>query len=84
MSLRARSRVRVLTRMRRMPTRRIMVFAGRILQSLAAKGAAMTPPRIRPAMRGRFSSFKKKKKVRAWLRVTKNSAMLTEPMTKRG
>jgi len=41
----------------------------------------MTPPRIRPAMRGRFSNFKKKKKVRAWLRVTKNSAILTEPIT---
>ena len=44
----------------------------------------MTPPRMRPAMRGKFSSFRKKKKVRAWLRVTKNSAMLTEPITIRG
>ena len=58
-----------------------MVLAGRILQSLAAKGAAITPPRISPAMIGRFSSLRKKKKVRAWLRVTKNSAILTDPMT---
>ena len=77
----ARRRVRVLTRMRRTPTRRIMVFAGRILQSFAAKGAAIMPPRIRPAMMGRFSSLRKKKKVRACVRVTKNSAIFTEPMT---
>ena len=70
--------------MRSAPTRRIIVLAGRILQSFAAKGAAMTPPRMRPAIRGKFSSFRKKKKVRAWLRVTKNSAILTEPITIRG
>ena len=62
------------------PTRSIRTLSGMCFVAIAANGAAMTPPMMRPAMIGHRLRPTVRKKVVDMVRVTKNSAMLTEPM----
>ena len=63
------------------PTAINMVFKGSLPASLAAIGAAINPPMINPAIMGQCEIPNKEKKVAALASVTKNSAMLTDPIT---
>ena len=66
------------------PTRSIRTLSGMCLVAIAANGAAITPPMMRPAMIGHRLRPTVRKKVVDMVSVTKNSAMLTEPMAWRG
>ena len=57
------------------------VFRGIFPANRAAMGAAKTPPIINPNMISIFETPRLEKKTIAAARVTKNSAMLTVPMT---
>ena len=54
---------------------------GSLPTSLAAIGAAMTPPMIKPKIDCQWLTPRIKKKVTALAMVTKNSVRLTEPIT---
>ena len=62
------------------PTSSIRTLSGMCLVAIAANGAAITPPMMRPAMMGQRLRPTVRKKVVDMVRVTKNSAMFTEPM----
>src|SRR5690606_10854155 len=56
-------------------------FTGSFPTSLAAKGAAINPPRIRPKTVSIWLTPRIKKNVTALEKVTKNSVRLTDPIT---
>ena len=56
-------------------------FIGSLPTSVAARGAATTPPIIKPKMDCQWLTPRIKKKVTALAIVTKNSVKLTEPIT---
>ena len=63
------------------PTEMNMVLRGSLPASLAANGAAATPPMINPMITCQWLSPINEKNVMALARVTKNSVMLTVPIT---
>ena len=58
-----------------------IVLSGNLPTSLAAMGAAISPPAIKPATSAKGMFFKKMKKVMELASTTKNSARQTDPMT---
>ena len=63
------------------PTNIMDVLRGSRPTNLAAIGAAIRPPIIRPTMVCQCVAPSKIKKVKALDKVTKNSVILTEPIT---
>ncbi|MNY63040.1 hypothetical protein D3C86_1999490 [compost metagenome] len=63
------------------PTPMNIAFIGNFPASLAAIGAAKTPPKINPAINCQWLMPMTEKKVSALAKVTKNSVKLTVPMT---
>ena len=58
-----------------------MVLMGSLPTNLAAIGAAINPPTIKPATSNSGNSFKRIKNVMALAKTIKNSAKHTDPIT---
>ena len=63
------------------PTQINIVLRGSLPASFADKGAAMVPPMINPKITGQWLTPSMMKNVTALASVTKNSVMLTDPIT---
>jgi hypothetical protein len=70
----------MLSAMISIPTIIISTLTGSFLVAKAAKGAAITPPIIKPKITRQLDKPMVKKKVTDCATVTKNSELLTEPM----
>lgn len=73
--------VKKLVRITSAPIKINIVFKGNFPTSLAAMGAAIIPPIIKPATSNKGMLFSKIKKVIELASTTKNSAKQTEPTT---
>ena len=74
-------KVEKLVRITNVPTKINIVFKGNFPTSLAAIGAAISPPIIRPATSVKGILLRRIKKVIELASTTKNSARQTEPTT---
>src|SRR5665647_1937202 len=74
----------MLVKITKQPTIINMVFKGSLPTNLAAIGAAISPPIIRPATSANGILLNRIKNVMELVNTTKNSARQTEPITYRG
>ena len=72
--------VRKLKSVTTQPTMSMSTVSGMCFVAIAAKGAAITPPMMRPVMIGHRLKPTVSKNVADMTSVTKNSARLTEPI----